>query len=378
MKILVFIAHYPPYVGGVESYAEEMHNELLSQLPDTQITIFTSDIGMGDDPKSPQNIKILHFPATQFFSTLPIPKFWSIKFWRQIRYLYTNDYDCIFSHTRFFITSLAALLYSKTKSVRWIHIEHGSDHPILRSKLSTFIARVYDIAVCKAIFRSASVNVSVSKKVQEFVNLFDNRLSPVIHRGIRDAQFSQAPPNHRLKTKFKNFTVVCFVGRLMAGKGVADLLRAIHALNNRRVACVIVGNGPERFNLERLSARLGLKNNVYFTGQLDYSDAISIMKIADIIVNPSYTEGLPTVVLEGAMCKTAIIATNVGGTEEVIINHKTGLLFEPRDINAQARCLHALIANQNLRSKLANSAYQYVKSNYKWSGNIQRLISLLR
>jgi glycosyltransferase involved in cell wall biosynthesis len=137
-------------------------------------------------------------------------------------------------------------------------------------------------------------------------------------------------------------TLVGVVARLTEQKGVADFLDAAARLADRpgwRAA--IVGDGPERGDLDVRARRLGLGERCRFVGtRTDLGDLLAAF---DLLVVPSRSEGLPYLVLEAMVAGTPLVATAVGGIPEVVVDGVHGVLVPPRDparlAAAMARCL---------------------------------------
>ena len=110
---------------------------------------------------------------------------------------------------------------------------------------------------------------------------------------------------------------------------------------------LIVGDGPQSENLKEEVKRFGIGDRVVFLGQIERQKLIGIMNIVDIVVNPSYTEGLPTVIVEAAKCAKAIVATDVGGTREIIENNKSGILIKPKEIQILSEKIELLMKNSD-------------------------------
>lgn len=90
---------------------------------------------------------------------------------------------------------------------------------------------------------------------------------------------------------------------------MTDLLLALAKLKSNHWRCLIVGDG-QKSKLEDISRELGIQHQVDFFGNQSFEKAMGILKACDIIVNPSYTEGIPTSIIEAALCRKAIIATD--------------------------------------------------------------------
>jgi glycosyltransferase involved in cell wall biosynthesis len=152
--------------------------------------------------------------------------------------------------------------------------------------------------------------------------------------------------------------MILAVGRLSKEKAQMDLLRAFknlgetHGEINARL--VIVGDGPEREPLEAAVASLGLSDRVSFTGQVNNVQVYFVA--ADVLVNPSHSEGSPYVLLEAMAAGVPIVATAVGGVPEMIENNETALLVSANDPQMMADAIARILNDENLAQRLAASA----------------------
>ncbi|WP_343553420.1 glycosyltransferase [Pantoea sp.] len=125
---------------------------------------------------------------------------------------------------------------------------------------------------------------------------------------------------------------------------------------------VVVGSGPEKENLVTLAQKEQIESHIIFTGfqnnPLDYLSAF------DTFILASRSEGLPRVVLEAMLVKTAVIGSKVVGTAELINHDETGLLFEYGDIDQLSRHLTTVWQDANLRQRLIDTAEARVRENY--------------
>ena len=183
-------------------------------------------------------------------------------------------------------------------------------------------------------------------------------------------------PRSDLREKYQNKTIIAFIGRLIEGKGAHDLITAIAQLKRDDIVTFIIGGGPEEKRLRKQSYDHALDEQIVFFRNQPFEQAISILKTADIVVNPSYTEGLPTSVTEAALCKKAIIATNVGGTSEVITGNDDGYLLEPRNIERLKEALTTLIENPEKRLAFGQKAYQGVKNKFDWNESTKKYLAV--
>jgi glycosyltransferase involved in cell wall biosynthesis len=157
---------------------------------------------------------------------------------------------------------------------------------------------------------------------------------------------------------------IIFVGRVIFAKGVQDLLVSYRDLRARAIDIhlTIVGDGAYRQELERQADH----NGVCFVGELGHAGVMKALKEADIFVNQSYSEGLPTSVMEAASVGLPIIATDVGGTREIITHDESGLLYEPGSVIQLTRNLKYLIENPDRREYFGARAKDNVARKFNW------------
>lgn len=366
MKLLVFAPYYPPHIGGLETYADELNRRLAEEGYEVLVVAPLLPSNLPGSESAANNLEILRFPAFEIISSYPLPKFWKPLFWRQMGFVFRKDFDVIFSHTRFFlVSSLLAFTYAKMKRKPWLHIEHGSDFVQLTNKAYSSVARIYDLTLGRFALRRADHVVAISKAAKDFVErLAPSAKTTVVYRGF-DFEKIDAVEAVRQGNKKEKMELV-FIGRLISSKGPSDLLKAVSYIKDAKFRLLIIGDGPERQNLEKLSEELSFTDKIEFLGALPWPETISILKSADIFINPSYTEGLPTTVIEAALCRTAIVATNVGGTPEIITDGESGFLVEPRKPEKLAEKIMMLIQNEDLRLMFGITAERRTRGLLDW------------
>jgi glycosyltransferase involved in cell wall biosynthesis len=138
-------------------------------------------------------------------------------------------------------------------------------------------------------------------------------------------------------------------------KGLLQLVRATAGLVERHPAfLLLVGDGPLREELQRLIVACRLSEHVRLAGAR--SDVPEILKIADLFVFPSRTEGLPNALLEAMAAGLPIAATDVPGCRDLIAHERTGLLTPYGDIDALGRAMARLLSQPSLARRLGETA----------------------
>jgi glycosyltransferase involved in cell wall biosynthesis len=171
--------------------------------------------------------------------------------------------------------------------------------------------------------------------------------------------------------------VIVFVGSLTIHKGIGFLLHAVATLHGqKRVRCVLYGDGPERAALEALAKRLDIGGVVEFAGRIDHDRVPEAMFAADVMALPSLNEGTPRVVLEAMALGLPVVATSVGGIPDVLVPD-AGVLVPPGDAPALARALASILDDPAARAR-CQALRQAVVEEYSFDAGIQRYSDLLR
>jgi glycosyltransferase involved in cell wall biosynthesis len=146
------------------------------------------------------------------------------------------------------------------------------------------------------------------------------------------------------------------VGRLSAEKGIAGLLEALALVApERRPDLVIVGDGPMRSELDLAVEQLELADHVRFVGRLPEAETLAEIARSDVLVLPSFMEGLPIVLMEAMALGKPVVATRVAGVPELVTEGETGLLFTPSNWSELAAHISTLAADHDLRKRLGTA-----------------------
>jgi len=208
--------------------------------------------------------------------------------------------------------------------------------------------------------------------------------------GVSTTEFS--PTNStagsalRSSIGWANRPVIVCVSRLMTRKGQDQLIQALPQVLKvvPMASLIIVGDGPYRKHLEKLTADLGLRDNVHFTGKVDQAQLANWYATGDVFAMPCRTrvggwdvEGLGIVFLEASATGLPVIVGNSGGAVDAVLEGETGFLVNGNDLSEIRDRLIELLANQDLAKRMGSAGRNWVAQEWTWEHSFKRLESLL-
>ncbi|HEV2138457.1 MAG TPA: glycosyltransferase family 4 protein [Nitrososphaerales archaeon] len=177
---------------------------------------------------------------------------------------------------------------------------------------------------------------------------------------------------------------ILFVGRLVERKGVKDLVDALKIVSEgiQDASLEVVGDGPQRSQLERLVADLNLGNRVSFLGTLKGSTLYDRYASCNVFAMPSITlnddaEGFGTVFLEAGLFGKPSVGTFSGGIPEAVEQNRTGLLVHEGQVAELATALQKLLIDADFARSLGRNARQRVLRNFTWAEGTDLLMNSL-
>lgn len=173
---------------------------------------------------------------------------------------------------------------------------------------------------------------------------------------------------------------VLFVGRLAAVKGVPLLLEAFAQIraDHPKARLTLVGDGTERAALQAQATALGLEDVADFAGYCTQDEVAALLDTADMLVLPSFAEGLPVVLMEGLASCIPVIATPVAGVSELVRHNETGLLVPPGDVEGLIKALDRLLSDPALCTRLGVAGRKVVEEQHDAAREAATLLALFR
>ncbi len=224
--------------------------------------------------------------------------------------------------------------------------------------IERFLNKWVDILVCVS---EADQNLVLKHKT-----ISENKIV-VIKNGIDLKRFQisqQEVEDIKQNLELRNNFILTTIGRLHQPKDYFTILRALKILISwiKNIKLLIIGDGPLRESLEKGVKNLGLKKYVKFLGF--WEDIPVLINLSDIIILSTKWEGLPLVPLETGACKKPIIASDVEGVRETILDKKTGYLFKSGSEKDLSEKILEVYQSEKLRKNLGENAFKFVSENF--------------
>jgi len=221
----------------------------------------------------------------------------------------------------------------------------------------------------KWVTRYIAVSFAVGGFLKDKVGIGQYKIS-VVQNGI-DPKEHLTKENMLSEFGFTNMDkIVGTVARIHKQKGHRYLLYAVKDVIRifPDTKFLIIGDGPLKNKMEKLSFDLQISNNVIFTGFRN--DVLNIMSIFDIFVLPSLWEGLPITILEAMSMKKSVVATNVSGNSEIVEDSISGILVAPGQPAQLAQAIIRLLNDETLRIKMGEAGRRKIVEHF----NLDRMI----
>ena len=166
--------------------------------------------------------------------------------------------------------------------------------------------------------------------------------------------------------------IIGIVATIRSWKGHVYLVEAIAKLQRADLLLLMVGEGPNRHNVENAVETFGLHDQVYWAGNQE--NVADWLRAMDLFVLPSYAnEGVPQSIMQAMFCQLPVVSTPVGSVDEIVRDGQTGLMTTPQDANALSQTIGRILAAPELGRQLAEAGCQLVKNGYALNGMLERM-----
>ncbi|KGX90983.1 glycosyltransferase family 4 protein [Pontibacillus marinus] len=328
------IAHL---ISGGETGGSKNHLlSLLASFPKVEVTLIAMQKGELYEQAKEQGIDVQLLDQSSRYDLKVLTKLKN--------FIKENGYDLL--HTHGPRANLYGALIIKKLNIPWVTTIHSDPKlDFLKGGLKGKIFTKINLWSIKRIDHFFAVSERFKQDLMD-IGIPGDRVS-TIYNGI-DFSKSYAKTNlsrEDLQLKQENF-VIAMVARLHPIKGHHEVFEAMQNLSDPNVQLLLIGDGPEREDLQKKAKELNIQNQVHFLGFRD--DVPDIYQISDIGLLASYSESFPLALLEAAREKTPVIATNVGGIPHML--EDTGWIIEPKDSQAITNALQEAIQEKEERT----------------------------
>jgi len=363
------ILHVTPYfkIGSMYTLHELIQN--LSKLG-LDIIVLTSG---ENDLIEYNNFTLIRCKRYFTIQTIPIwPKI--------VKYLLSIDYDII--HNHFTVPGspdAACFLNRYLRKKPMISTVHSV---LLKfSGFSRVLTNLYNKTWFNAILKSSQKIILPSKGFYEDNPLFIpcKRKIQIIPWGIDENLFKAQPIDAALLKKYpinEDQKILLYAGALLPTKGLMELIHALKLINQNEnhYTLLIAGIGPFENVLKKEVQKLKLTNNVIFTGWVPRTEMPSLYSLADIYVQPSYSESFCMSILEAITCGTPVIASKKIGIREIVQN-ETGCLLE--SITPENIASAVLQFDLTKTRRIHNSRAEIIKK-FNWNRIVRQIYNLYK
>jgi len=232
--------------------------------------------------------------------------------------------------------------------------------------------------------KHATLIVTVSQysaeKIVKFYDV-DKKKIRIVPNGVDPQRFRPAEVGEKVKRSLgiNNKQCVLFVGKLIPRKGLSFLIEAAkHIVKERsKTAFVVVGSGPLKNHLIAYLEKVNLSGNFVFLGDVNEDVLLTLYNCADVFALPSIQEGQGIALLEAQATAKPVVAFDVGGVHEAMLDKETGFLVKP-DSHELTDAILKLLSDRFLREKMGSKGREFVRNNLSWDICAQRMLQVYR
>ncbi len=370
MRIAIFSALYPPHLGGVERFTQSLARHLAAR--GDEVRVVTSALA-GEDAGEERDEA--GFTITRLASRvlldgrLPLVRLTDsvrdeladLAMWKPER---------ILVNTRFYPLSLAGAALGSREGADTLVLDHGSDYLTIDNPSLDVAIRGYERAVTRHLVKGGARFAGISAKSAEWLAEFGITCDLVVPNAIDAAAFraERTPRGFRRELGISEVApLVAYVGRFTAAKGADIALEAARMLPSTRF--VLAGSGALEEELRERAPK-----NLAVLGPLSHGDLSALLAEATILALPSESEGFATVLLEAGAWGVPIVATEVGGVDEVLANPEWGVVLDRRTPLALAEGIDRVLAwGPGERERRGEALKAHVGASCGWDATLAAL-----
>jgi len=197
----------------------------------------------------------------------------------------------------------------------------------------------------------------------------------LVHNAVDHSLYSPGQEQRRSSSTLH----IGYLGRIKKYKSVDHVLKAFAVVHRElpNTTLTIVGDGDVKLDLERLANNLGIINAVQFTGHVPSQKKVELLRSMDIVVNPSAKEGWGLTVIEANACGVPVVASNVPGLRDSVVDGTTGLLYEYGNIDQLVQKMLTLLRYEESRKAFSAAAIEWA-GKFQWERSADAMEQVLQ
>jgi glycosyltransferase involved in cell wall biosynthesis len=377
MKIALVIPRFKPSIGGGEEHVYHLASRLIKD--NYEVVVYTSNL-------------LRVFPSYQFLKKrevnldgIPVKRYQTIGIIKQYPIhpqlpidLIKEKPDVIHAHGFGWFTSDCSALVAYCKRIPLVLTTHGffpvavQVNPLLSSLYVSF-SKIFMLRMAKRVVCVSQADASIYSKLTSPDKI------RVIPNGIDVERWCESPRPGGFRNKYGiEGPIIACVGRIVWGKGFQYLIQALPKIFKKisDVTLVVAGEDSGYLaSLRNMAYKLGVHEQVIFTGRLSNKELKELYVDTDVIAIPSVYEPFGIVALEAMICHKPVVAFKVGGLSEVIDNGVNGILIPKDDITQLAEALILILTDRQLAQSLAEKGASKARQ-YSWNNIVNKIESL--
>jgi glycosyltransferase involved in cell wall biosynthesis len=364
-KILIFSTAYYPFVGG----AEVAIKEITGRVPDVRFDLITAKLR----PNLPNKEIIGNVNVYRLGFGIPFLDKLILPFWGAIKTIFLNrknDYDSFWCMMVTFADGAAyiANIFSTKKVPIILTLQEGDSEEYLKTKWLGLIDLSWRLALQRSV-RVTVISNYLGQRAKELGFIGEPKLIP---NGVDIEHYSEifsseelSELSNKLGRKDENIIMLVSTSRLNVKNGLDLVIKALSGLPEN-IHFFNFGVGEDKKYLTGLASSLGIASRVHLEDHPGHDVLPQYLKIADIFIRPSRSEGQGISFLEAMAAKIPVIATPVGGIVDFLVDGKTGYFCQPENPKSIAEAVKRVIADPN-KNQIIESAYKMVVEKYDWN-----------
>lgn len=383
MKILMQQAAYFPWIGGAEIFAQKVAEHMVKKghTVDVVTCIWEKpDVYTINWNKSFEEIndvgvyrtKAIHIRYIKTFSAI-------LPMYKKSLNLHTkNKYNIIHSHIFPAMVS-GAMLKEKIDIPLLTTVQGGdlADYKETTGRFKFFFKPLISWSLAKA-----DIVHGVSTHTANRASQLEAKKTIVIPNGV-DTQLFKPKPKEILRQQY-GFSlkdkIIISNSRLTPKNGLDLLIRACSELSKTisNLKLLLIGDGEQRKELEKLRDKLNLNNTVIFYGYKNNEELVDYLNLSDVFCRPSYDEGFGIAFIEAMACKVPVIGTKIGGITDIIENGTNGIMVASGNLEELTQKLELLLTKNEIKQQLIDRGYKTIEEKFAWDLILKKMENLYK